>query len=314
MAVVFLMPLFINSYYWLSVFILIYINILLVSSVRTVKLIGYISFGQVGFAAIGAYFSALLVMKSGLSCWLAIIISALLAAFIAAAIGYPFLKTRGMYFAILTLLTSETIRTIFYYASFSGGSMGLSDIPSYGSLSIGGMVFDLDKIHGQYMVTSVIVVLSLICLYLLEHSRLNFRWQAICDDEILAKSIGFNTAFYKILNFAIACFFAGIAGALLAFYQSSLSADIGSIFGLLSSIYLIIYLCVGGESKFFGPILGTLVMMLLFELSRPLEEFQNMLIGFIAIIIMLFVPGGMTGLFEKLNIMNRKVHGRNLGL
>ena len=306
LILILIIPFIFKSHYWKSVFILISINILLVFSLRTIRLIGFISLGQVGFAAIGAYTSALLVLKAGLSCWLSIIIAGLLAGFVSIAIGYAFLKTKGMYFTILTLLTAETIRNIFYYWTFSGASMGLTNIPSYGSISFKGVILDFSTINGQYILTSLIVFLSLIFFYFLEHSKLNFRWRAICDDEILAKSIGFNTCFYKIVNFSIACFFAGIAGGLLAFYQCNLSADIGSIFGALSSIYLIIYLAIGGESSFIGPIFGTAGMMLLFEFTRSFEEFQNMLIGFIAIFIMLFLPSGLTSLFSNYTFMNIK--------
>ena len=302
LVLMFFIPMFIHNYYWKSVFILILINILLVASLRTVKLIGYISLGQVGFAAIGAYCAALMVMKTGCPSWLAIIAAGLLAGLIALVLGYPFLKTKGMYFAILSILTAETIRNIFYYWSFTGAGMGLTSIPSLGVFRLGDITIDCGTIDNYYIVTLAIVLVSLTILYRLEYSRLNFRWQAIGDDEILARSLGFNIALYKIINFAIACFFAGIAGALLALYQSNLSADHGSMFGVLASIYLIVYLAVGGESSFFGPIMGTILMMLLGEFTRSLKEYQNLLIGSIAILIMIFLPGGVTAMFNNFRL------------
>ena len=314
LAAFFCIPLLIDNYYWKSVFVLILINVLLVASLRTVKLIGYISLGQVGFAAVGAYGSALLVMKAGFPFWLAIIAAGLLSGLMALVLGYPFLKTKGMYFAILSILTAETIRNILYYCQFTGGSMGLTSIPAFGVVKINNVIIDLGTINNHYLVTLFIVVICLAVLFRLEYSSLNFRWQAICDDENLARSIGFNVAFYKIINFSISCFFAGVAGALLAFYQGNLSADYGSMFGVLTSIYLIVYLAIGGESSFFGPIVGTIVMVLLGEFTRPLKEFQNLLIGSMAIIIMIFVPDGITGILGALQGWIKKRRPKNLGL
>jgi len=122
-----LMPLFLSgNRYWLSVLTLVAINILLVSSLRTITLLNHISLGHVGFTLIGAYGSALLVMKGGLPFWLSLIISGLLSGSVALILGYPFLKVKGIYFAILTLLTAETFRLIAYYwRSLTGGTFGL---------------------------------------------------------------------------------------------------------------------------------------------------------------------------------------------
>ena len=98
---------------------------------RSVTLINEISLGHVGFAIIGAYSQALLVMKAGLPFWPALILSGLLAAVIALLLGHPFLKVKGIYFSILTLLTAETFRLVVYYwTSLTGGSLGLVGVPA----------------------------------------------------------------------------------------------------------------------------------------------------------------------------------------
>ncbi len=107
---------------------------LMVSSLRSVTLINEISLGQVGFAVIGAYTHATLMMKAGFSFWPALILSGLLSAFIALLLAYPFLKVRGIYFSILTLLTAETFRLVAYYwTSLTGGTLGLAGVPGPGT-------------------------------------------------------------------------------------------------------------------------------------------------------------------------------------
>ncbi len=126
-----------DNRYWLSILTILAVNVLLVSSLRTITLLNVMSLGQVGFALIGAYGSALLMMKAGVPFWLAVILSGLMSALVALVLGYPFMKVKGIYFAILTLLTAETLRLIAYYwASLTGGTYGLLGIPSPGSLTL----------------------------------------------------------------------------------------------------------------------------------------------------------------------------------
>lgn len=304
----FAVPTLISNYYWLSVLSLVLINILLVSSVRTVILIGHLSLGQVGFAAVGAYGAALLAMEAGLPFWAALISGGLMAGLLAMALGYPFLKVKGMYFAILTLLAAESIRNVaFFWASLTGGFLGLTNIPVPEPIVIAGRVLmDFSRVDNYIYIVLAVVLVSLFILYKLEHSHLNTRWSAIRDSEELARSSGINVSWYKILNFAIAGFFAGISGALFAFFQHNISADAVSRFGALTSMYMLIYLVVGGERKFAGPILGTFFIMLFSEFTRPFKEYQLMLIGTFTVVFVIFIPEGLTSLPGMLKLLYRK--------
>jgi len=147
--ILFLAPVLIESIYWMSILALACINVLLVSSLRSIKLLGHISLGHVGFTLIGAYGTALLVMKVGLPFWGALIMAGLMASLVALALGYPFLKVKGMYFAILTLLTAETFRSIAYYwRGLTGGQLGLLNIPPPSPLTFPGLgTISFDTIH-----------------------------------------------------------------------------------------------------------------------------------------------------------------------
>ena len=315
-AIIITLPIALKSVYWASVLIILGINILLVSSLRTIKLLGHISLGHVGFSLIGAYGSALLVMKLGLSFWIALFLGGLMAAVIALALAYPFLKVKGIYFVLLTLLTAETFRlTAWYWRSLTGGFWGLLQIPSPNPITIPGIgIITFDTVNSYYYLTVVIVALSLFVLYRLERSHLGFKWRVIQDTEVLAQSVGINVMWYKSLNFAIASFFAGIAGALFAHYQHGLSPDFTARFGVLMSIYLLVYMVVGGEAKFAGPIIGTAVLTIVSELARGLGEYQPMMIGAIAIFTVLLMPEGLIGLPNRVKLWYRKLLKQTRGM
>ncbi len=298
---VLLMPVILShNEYFVSVLILITINILMVSSLRMISLLREISLGHVGFSLLGAYGSALLVMKGGIPFWPALGMAGLLSAAIALILGYPFLRVKGIYFSILTLLTAETFRLVaFYWQSLTGGSLGLVGIPSPEPLVLPLLgTVSFDAADAYYYLTVVVFSACFIALYLIERSHLGFTWRAIKEGEELSQSVGINVIGYKMLNFVIASFFAGIAGSLFAHYQHNLSPDFTSRFGVVTSIYLLVYMVVGGQRSFAGPVVGTIVLTLISELARPMREYQPMIIGAIAILVSLFIPAGLTGLPE----------------
>jgi len=297
-ALSFSMAPILDNDYWVSILIMIALNILLTSSLRTIYILNEVSLGQVGFTLIGAYTSALLTLKIGLSFWMAMIIAGLSSALIAFLLGYPFLRLKGIYFSILTFMTAEILRLIAYsWRDVTGGQYGLSNIPAPASISlpiVGEISFH--SMANYYYLTLVIVIISLFFLYGLEHSHLNRKWRAIRDADNLALSVGINIMWYKVINFTIASFFAGIAGALFAHYQRGLSVDVTSRFGVMMSLYLVILMVIGGKDRFTGPIIGAVVVELISEFSRPLDEYRPMLIGALAIVVMLVIPQGIVGI------------------
>jgi branched-chain amino acid transport system permease protein len=230
--------------------------------------------------------------------WPALMLGGLGSAAVALVLGYPFLKVRGIYFSILTLLTAETFRLIAYYwRSLTGGSNSLMGVPPPEPMTLpllGTVTFDTSISY--YYLAVAVILLCLLILYLVEHSHIGQAWRSIKDSDELSQSVGINVIGYKIINFVVACFFAGISGALFAHYQLNLSPAVTSRFGVFTSIYLVVYLVVGGINSFVGPIVGTIVLTLISELTRPMKEYQPMLIGVIAILVVLYMPGALTGL------------------
>jgi branched-chain amino acid transport system permease protein len=297
--------------YWLTIFTLLVINTLLVNSLRSVTLINEISLGHVGFALIGAYSTAILMMKGHLSFWPALILSGLLAAAISLALGHPFLKVRGIYFSILTLLTAETFRLVVYYwTGLTGGSLGLVGVPAPQPMNLFGHSVAFKTVNTYYYLALGVVVVAMLVLYHFERAYISFQWRAIRDDSMLAGAVGVNVVGHKMVNFTISAFMAAISGGLFAAFQHNLSPDTTSRFGVTMSIYLLVYMVVGGTSRFIGPLVGTTVLTLVSEASRSIAEYQPMITGGIAILVMLFLPAGLAGIPAQIVDLSRRRGGR----
>ncbi len=309
-AFLFCLPLFMDNPYWLYILSLAWINVLLASSLRTISLTGELSLGQVGFMLVGAYSSALLSLKLGLSVWLTMLIGGLLAAALAALLAYPVLRTKGVYFTVLTLLVAEIFRlSMWYMPSLSGGPAGLSGIPAPGAIvlpGIGAIAF-VTKTANYYLLLTVVSV-SLVVLWRLERS-LGFTWMALRQNDALADAVGINVMGYKIVAFVVGSFFAGIAGASFAHFMHLLTTDVTAMFGMLTSIYVVIYMVVGGRGRFAGPILGAVVLTLVPEFARPLKQYQPIIFGGLVIFIIFFMREGLIDLPYYLPVWRRKALG-----
>jgi len=306
----FCVPLFLKNVYWLYILCLACINVLLASSLRTINLTGELSLGQVGFMLIGAYSSALLSMRLGLSVWLAMLLGGLIAAVVALILGYPILRTKGVYFVVLTFLVAEIFRlSMWYMPNVSGGPAGLSNIPPPNPINILGITaITFATKSAYYYLLLVIVLLSLVILFRVERS-LGFTWMAIRQNDSLAESVGINVMGYKLIAFVIGCFFAGIAGALFAHFMHLLTTDVTAMFGMLTTIYVVIYMVVGGQASFAGPIVGAVVLTLVPEFARPLKEYQPIIFGALVVFIMFFMRQGLLGMPYYLPLWWRKALG-----
>jgi len=297
-------PLALSNIYWTSALTRILISVLMAASLRTVYLVGEFSLGHVGFMCLGAYTSALMTLKANLPFALTLPAGGFLAGLTALLLGYPFMRVKGIYFVILTVVTSESLRLLaFNWSDLTGGTDGLIGFPGAGSLSIPilGQV-DFGGSNEYYYLTLTVVCASLYILYCLEKSRLGFTWLAIRETDRMAGAVGINVLKYKVINFSAACFFAGIGGALLAHSEQALSALEGASFGIMTTIYLLVYTVVGGKMRFEGPIVGAVVLSLISEFTRPVEEYQPMIIGAIAIVIVMLSPDGLVTIPKRVGL------------
>lgn len=296
------LPLLLDSIYWTSVLTTTAINVLMAATLRTIFLIGEFSLGLVGFMCVGAYTSALLCMKADLPFWLSLPAGAFLAGAVGLGLGYPFMRVKGIYFVILTVVTSESFRMLaIHWNSLTGGSSGFVGFPGAGILTLPWIgEIDFTGIDAYYGLTLALICLSLFVLYRIETSPVGFTWLAIREAEKTAGAVGVNVLRYKAFNFGLACFFAGLGGGLLAHAERTLSPSATSAFGVMTTIYLLVYMIVGGKSHFLGPIIGTIVLSLISELARPMQEYQPMIIGAIAIAVVMVLPEGLVSLPDRL--------------
>ena len=296
---VILLPIFFRSNnYYLIVLILCGINIILASSLRLIASVGQMSMGTMAFAGIGAYTSAILMMKLGFPIWAAFPLAGFASMAVAAVIAFPFVRVTGIYFAMLTLFFGEVVRLVISeWSSMTGGTTGLLGIPSIGLVPVLGIDIDFAHLLPYCYFVLIVMLLTLLILYRIDCSHLGTTLAAIERDENVSASVGINVIKYKVITFCIGCFFAGLAGSLYAHHLRVLNAE---TFGLFPSIYVLIYMVAGGRKKFSGPIVGALVLTVIPEASRILKEYQPLIFVGVLFLVLFFIRGGLVDLPEKI--------------
>jgi branched-chain amino acid transport system permease protein len=253
----------------------------------------------------GAYTTALLITKLGLSTWLALAAGAAAGALLALLVGYPFMRLKGIYFSLVTVFLAEVVRLVAeQWRSLTSGSMGISNIPPPDAIAITRFlnITFTSKVSFYYL-TLILVLVTLTVLYALERSRVGLTWFSVRESDSLAESIGVDTVSSKVLAFCIGSFFAGLAGGLYCEYNSIITP---SAFGFAYAMYVLIYMIVGGSLKFSGPVIGAVVLTLLPEVARPLKEYQPYIFGGVVILVMFFLPRGLVSLPGRLGTSFRR--------
>jgi branched-chain amino acid transport system permease protein len=191
-------------------------------------------------------------------------------------VGLPALRLRGDYLAIATLGLSEIIRIVIQNTQPLGGALGLTPIPKY---------TDFAWLYGAVFVT--IIVIGRVA-----YSSKGRGIMAVREDEIAAASIGINSTEYKVTAFVIGAFFAGVAGALFALHERSITPG---YFGLQKSIEVVVMVTLGGLGSISGAILAAVVLTLLPEVLRPISDYRMVIYSLLLIVMMLLRPQGLLG-------------------
>ena len=216
-----------------------------------------------------------------------------MASLLGVAITLILLRSTGWGFYIATYGLAELIRLTWLKFRYPfGGSTGIINIPW--PPVVAGIDFSAPIPYYFFSLGVMLVVMYM--LYRIEKSRIGDAFKAISMDPELAASTGINIPRYRLLACAIGSFFAGIAGGLLV---HRLGAVDPKSFNIITILYLLIWVVVGGTNTFWGPVIGVSVMYTLFELSRPLIQIRPMFFGLSIIFVLLFMPGGIAGLISK---------------
>ncbi len=278
--------------YYIHVFALVFTNVILAASLRPSLTCGQLNIGHSAFMCVGAYTSALLAKHYAVPFELSLLSGALLATVVGLAVGYPALRLRGVYFAMVTVAFVEVIRLVAaIWVPLTRGNSGLSGIPKPNLLGI-----TLATKPSQYYLVVGLTVVTLFILWRLERSRLGLTWKSIGLADNLAQSLGVNIAAHKLLAFMVGCFFAGVAGA---FYAHFIRFLFPPEFGFLVATNILVYNFVGGRGHFVGPIIGAVFLSLLSEPFRG-SAYETIFFSIAMLLTILFLPGGLITLPGKL--------------
>ncbi len=262
--------------------------------------IGRINIGQAAYALIGGYVSAILVSSYGWSFWLTIPVAGLFSALVAIAIGLPILRLRGVYFAMVTLVSTEVARLAALALPITNGARGMSNLPLPGSISVFGLTLIPDFATLQnprvafYLLAVGLMLVVFAGLYRLVHSRLGQLFSALQQNEELAASTGVNIAWLRVIAYAISSFLGGIAGAIFSAVSQSVYP---SSFTTQDSINFMLNCFLGGLGYVFGPLVGTFVLRLGWDLLFQMAEYQLLIYAAALIVLMLVLPNGLLSLF-----------------
>jgi branched-chain amino acid transport system permease protein len=289
------LPWILNSGYYLQLFILSGINIILALGLNIVLgFTGQLALAHAGLFGVGAYFSALLVMRTGTSFWIALPTSAAAAALVGAFIGVCSLRLKGHYLAIVTAGFGIIIYQIFMnWISLTKGAAALGNIPPPDSLSFFGLgTIDFELRTNMYFLVLAVTVLSIFCCWRIKNSRIGDAFLAVREDEIAAEVMGVNTFHYKLGAFVLSAAFAGAAGSLYAHYTRIIAPEMFHLFETVTSMLMVVS---GGLGSIIGVIITSIFFTIVPELMRELQDYRMVTYGALLVIVMIFLPQGLAG-------------------
>jgi branched-chain amino acid transport system permease protein len=273
-VIIALLPLVLNSTYMLHIIILIFIYTIATVSLRTITISGQFPLAHGAFMGIGAYLAGMASKWLGWPFWLTIPSAAIVTAGIGMLIGYPFARLRALYYAMGSLFFGIGVIFIVYAGGiWTGGYAGL--------IGIGPMLGNSKLAHYYFFLGLALV--SIIALYRFEFSRIGINLKAIAQSHLVASSVGINEGWY----------FAGLAGAGYAHYNTVLSPV---TFNFMATLWLVMYVLIGGIDSFAGPIIGTFILMLISEFSRDLRIFAPYLSAILLVIVVYLMPKGLVSI------------------
>ena len=273
-----------------------------------VGLAGLLDLGYVGFYAVGAYTYALLSHYFGFSFWVCLPLAGLMAATFGFLLGFPVLRLRGDYLAIVTLGFGEIIRLFLRnLTDITGGPNGISNIPKP---TLFGLSFDrtaaegmqtfheyfgipynsINKVIFLYLIALVLVLIVLFVINRLLRMPIGRAWEALREDEIACRALGLIPTIIKLSAFTLGATFAGFAGSFFAARQGLVTPE---SFTFLESAIILAIVVLGGMGSQLGVILAAVVMILLPEMMRDFSEYRMLLFGALMVLMMIWRPQGL---------------------
>ena len=254
-----------------------------------VGLAGLLDLGYVAFYAVGAYSYALLNYHFGISFWTALPIGAGLGAFFGILLGFPVLRLRGDYLAIVTLGFGEIIRLILEnWNEFSFGPSGIANIPRPPFFGVQ-LSLQNATIYIYYLMI-LLVIFTIFVVQRLQNSRIGRAWIALREDEVACEAMGIDKRKTKLTAFALGATWAGMAGVIFAAKTTFINP---ASFTIWESIIILCIVVLGGMGSIVGVVIGAFVLILLPEYLRVFSEYRMLVFGALLVLMMVFRPGGI---------------------
>ncbi len=307
LALAIVLPFLVGSNRWITLMTVVVIYVVLASGLNiVVGFTGLLDLGYVAFYAIGAYYTAIifnqvLKVKFGVDIdaywwltWINFVVGGLLAALAGVLIGYPTLRVRGDYLAIMTLGFGEIIRIVANnWVGLTRGPSGIAGIPKP---EVFGYAFTTQR--SLYYLGLALALISIWIISRIVRSRIGRAWTAIREDEVAAEAMGIHTSRYKLLSYATGAFFAGAMGVFFGHYLNYISP---SSFMLMESFLILSLVVLGGMGNIAGPVLGATIWIGLQEWLRDFTfvqvhpEMRGIAMGLVLVLLMVFRPQGLLG-------------------
>ena len=283
-----ILPLIVTNPRWHMVMAMICISSTVTMGLYFIAGLGIVSFAQAAFAGLGSYTVAFLLLNGNVSFWVAWPISGVFSAVIGALIGLLVLKMKGAYFFLVTLALNQFIVWIFHaWKAVTGGYDGLRNIPVPEILS------SVDRV---YYLSLGLMGVTFLFITIVEKSRFGITLRAVAENDTMVQSYGVSTFRVKMTNWVACCFFTGLAGGLIALlFRSSFP----TMFDMMVSLRYVVFMVFGGSSSPVGPIIGTVILVLVSESIRVIKDFEPLVYGLVLLLTLIFVPGGLMGLVRK---------------
>jgi branched-chain amino acid transport system permease protein len=309
-----------NEAFWINVGVLVTTYGVFALGIQlNVGTTGIVNFGQAGFMAVGSYAMGILVVRWGVSFWLALVLGIVVAIAAAILVGLPSLRLRADYFAISTLAFSEIVRYLAdAWDGLTGGNLGLfgyTDAWTDASARIDGWLERVGiapRFLLPLLVVNLVVFIALTAFVaLLVRSPWGRVLKAIREDEDAARALGKNTFAYKLQSLSIAASLAAIAGYMLAINISILSPQ---NFDPILTAYGFVIVILGGLGSYLGVMVGSFVLIFLLEATRYLDlpltdarvaALRFMIVGLVLMLLVVFRPQGLFGKREELALRGR---------
>jgi branched-chain amino acid transport system permease protein len=287
-------PLVVHNQYYLNIFIEVMINAVLAMSFLVVLNTGLINVSMAAFWGIGAYSTALLETKAGLSFWAALPISVVMGAVLALIIGLFVVRFVGFGFVILTLVIASIVPLVFGTFSFFGQYVGIINIPVPSPIPLpGGHQIEFTSYEPYYYLLFVLVLIVVVVLWAFYSAWTGRAWKALGLSSQLAQSVAINPRKYRLFAWIIGSTAAVLVGSFYAAYSTALTPD---TFGPFKSIYAQFYAILGGTGfLLLGPVVGALVLTAIPEMLRFTHGNEPIITGAIVILLIIFLPAGIVG-------------------